>query len=304
MKLIRFLFFITALNCGFLGHAQIVDPEAFLNPSIWKSQLLFQSLKGDWRIHQNPQVRKELPFDFVIVNSDWSKALLFKEGFQISAQDFAETLEFENQKYLVVALGLKSFEWQELKQILRQDQSSSAFFHFVIPKSAANSTCQATTSKDSLKEMTLTLNEKNYLQQVGDCSLQVFAGAQQQGLATLEFFQSLANNPLALVSHMKEPFNAFKNLVMDMKNQTTQMLDSLQGLTANEKQDLACLITGELLMGMGTGVLLPGAPEKMPGFGKNSHSIRLNSGYRVLYELTPEGEVIIKRVNKGQIHKN
>lgn len=46
------------------------------------------------------------------------------------------------------------------------------------------------------------------------------------------------------------------------------------------------------------------APEKMPGFGKNAHSIRLNSGYRVLYELTPEGEVIIKRVNKGQIHKN
>lgn len=46
------------------------------------------------------------------------------------------------------------------------------------------------------------------------------------------------------------------------------------------------------------------APEKRPDFGKNAHSVRLSGGYRVLYDLTPEGEVLIRRVNKGQTHRN
>ncbi len=41
--------------------------------------------------------------------------------------------------------------------------------------------------------------------------------------------------------------------------------------------------------------------EKVEQFGKNARTIRLNGGYRVLFDVTPDG-VEIRRVNKGQIH--
>lgn len=41
--------------------------------------------------------------------------------------------------------------------------------------------------------------------------------------------------------------------------------------------------------------------EKVEQFGKNARTIRLNGGYRVLFDVTPDA-VEIRRVNKGQIH--
>lgn len=41
--------------------------------------------------------------------------------------------------------------------------------------------------------------------------------------------------------------------------------------------------------------------EKLPEFGENSYSVRLNGGYRILFEYDHQ-EIVIKRVNKGQIH--
>lgn len=41
--------------------------------------------------------------------------------------------------------------------------------------------------------------------------------------------------------------------------------------------------------------------EKVEQFGKNARTIRLNGGYRVLFDVTPDS-VEIRRVNKGQIH--
>lgn len=41
--------------------------------------------------------------------------------------------------------------------------------------------------------------------------------------------------------------------------------------------------------------------EKVEQFGKNARTVRLNNGYRVLFDVTPEG-VEVRRVNKGQIH--
>lgn len=43
--------------------------------------------------------------------------------------------------------------------------------------------------------------------------------------------------------------------------------------------------------------------EKLPQFGDNAYSIRLNDGYRVLFDVT-DGSLQVRRVNKGQIHGN
>lgn len=43
--------------------------------------------------------------------------------------------------------------------------------------------------------------------------------------------------------------------------------------------------------------------EKLPQFGNKAHSVRLNDGYRVLFDVTDDG-IEIRRVNKGQIHGN
>lgn len=43
--------------------------------------------------------------------------------------------------------------------------------------------------------------------------------------------------------------------------------------------------------------------EKLPQFGSKAHSVRLNDGYRVLFDVTDDG-IEIRRVNKGQIHGN
>lgn len=43
--------------------------------------------------------------------------------------------------------------------------------------------------------------------------------------------------------------------------------------------------------------------EKLSQFGENAYSVRLNDGYRVLFDMT-DAEFSIRRVNKGQIHGN
>lgn len=43
--------------------------------------------------------------------------------------------------------------------------------------------------------------------------------------------------------------------------------------------------------------------EKLPQFGDKAHSVRLNDGYRILFDVV-DGEVNVRRVNKGQIHGN
>jgi len=43
--------------------------------------------------------------------------------------------------------------------------------------------------------------------------------------------------------------------------------------------------------------------EKLPQFGSKAHSVRLNDGYRVLFDVTDD-VIEIRRVNKGQIHGN
>lgn len=41
--------------------------------------------------------------------------------------------------------------------------------------------------------------------------------------------------------------------------------------------------------------------EKVVQFGENARTVRLNGGYRILFDVTPTG-VTIRRVNKDQIH--
>lgn len=41
--------------------------------------------------------------------------------------------------------------------------------------------------------------------------------------------------------------------------------------------------------------------EKIPQFGPNAQSVRLNGGYRVLFDLKDD-ELIIREINKGHIH--
>lgn len=43
--------------------------------------------------------------------------------------------------------------------------------------------------------------------------------------------------------------------------------------------------------------------EKLSQFGNKAHSVRLNDGYRILFDLDDTG-VVLRRVNKGQIHGN
>lgn len=43
--------------------------------------------------------------------------------------------------------------------------------------------------------------------------------------------------------------------------------------------------------------------ERLTQFGEHAYSVRLNDGYRVLFDMT-DTEFSIRRVNKGQIHGN
>lgn len=43
--------------------------------------------------------------------------------------------------------------------------------------------------------------------------------------------------------------------------------------------------------------------EKTPQFGPNAHTIRLNDGYRVMFDIEPD-QVTVRMANKGKIHSN
>jgi plasmid maintenance system killer protein len=43
--------------------------------------------------------------------------------------------------------------------------------------------------------------------------------------------------------------------------------------------------------------------EKLPEFGPNAHSVRLNAGYRVLFDLDGDN-IVVRQVNAAKIHHN
>lgn len=43
--------------------------------------------------------------------------------------------------------------------------------------------------------------------------------------------------------------------------------------------------------------------EKLVQFGKDAHSVRLSNGYRILFDIK-DNEILIRQVNKGDIHRN
>lgn len=265
--MIRIILIILFISFFSQAQAELVDEDSFLQPSVWRAQLLAQKLDSEWAFYRNPQASKNLPFDFFITNRDWSKALLFKEGFAISSQDFASTVKFEDRTFAVVGVGLKKFEWDEIILQLERAPVSSVLFEVFVSRSFASTSaaCEVSTFKkqNSLSSFTKDLNEQSFLKQTGDCALQAFQGGKEMGTEMLDFFKQLATNPLALASKMRDSFVAFKDLVMNLKSQTSEFLHSLTGLTSVEKQELACTMTGELLAGLGAGALAPGASTRI-----------------------------------------
>lgn len=42
--------------------------------------------------------------------------------------------------------------------------------------------------------------------------------------------------------------------------------------------------------------------EKLKQFGPHAQSVRLNGGYRILFDLKDDGQLVIREINKGHIH--
>lgn len=42
--------------------------------------------------------------------------------------------------------------------------------------------------------------------------------------------------------------------------------------------------------------------EKLKQFGPHAQSVRLNGGYRILFDLKDDGQIFIREINKGHIH--
>ena len=239
------LFILLSSQAGARPSLQI--SQGFEKPSSWRQAHLEQ--RSDLQILRT-RASRATPYDFILATKDLSKALLFKEGLagQVSGPQMNYfVLEVLGRSFFVVNVGFSESEVTRFIASLKQ-QSAHWLFSVLLPQSQAMDFCEAQ-DKNLLAvgDVQNQIQNNELVSRISKCALDAFAGVKNQAQDTMDFFKKLVTDPAALASEMKDSFIQLKNFVTNIRTEMQGLLNSLQGLTLEEKLQLACQLTGETL---------------------------------------------------------
>lgn len=200
-------------------------------------------------------------FDRAFVSARWEKSLLLKAGLQAPPDLEGKVIEepslglqafhfrYEGVSYLLVALNLSNAEFRELVKPWLRSTTASRWSWLLPSAQAAGAECAAFTS-NSTQGVASTANyiESNeILKGIGRCGADALHGVLNSATASFDFFKKLATNPKALWSEMKESFSQLKHFALNIQSELKQVFENLKGLPTEQKVQLACTFTGELI---------------------------------------------------------
>ncbi len=247
-----------------------------INPSPLRYKALKQSFQraGLASLSDQAFVSSSLKFDFAFASSEWKKFVLIKEGLKAPASDrykifhakdlssLVVNFEFQGSHYVLIATGLTAAELKNLFQDIAPLKENAQLWKlraFFPTAQAAQCASPALTSTQKLAPTLRHIENVELLRTIGKCSGDALRGAYQGAENTLSFFKVLAQNPAKLWQEMKQSFDELKAFTMNMQTEIKKILANMQTLSVEQRLELACTITGELLLGTATSLAVGGS---------------------------------------------
>lgn len=255
---------------------QIKD-ESLVNPSIFQRHQLskYFSKAGFSPLTEQGLTKVGLPFDGVYVSDKWEKSILLKAGLEApiavkghiieekSLGLLAFHFEFEGVPYLLLAINLSTDEFRNIIMPFNKKKYSQ-IWSYLLPSAHADYSCQKSNRQVTDIQRTTDYIQNNIvLRSIGRCGLDALQGLQESTKDTLDFFKSLSGDSSGLWNSMKESYNDLKNFALNMNFEFQQMFEVLGKLTPEQKAQIACNMTGKIIMKTAQGLLLAGSLVKL-----------------------------------------
>jgi hypothetical protein len=216
-----------------------------------------------------------MPFDFVYVDQSWEKVLLVKEGLKAPADKigvifrdqkvgaFLFHFQMDGSSYVVMALGFSS---DELFKVLAPFQPKKSYSKWTLLFNSAyamDTDCDTQMRiQKSLAANSAALEDGMVLRTIGKCGADAWQGVKQSATDTLDFFKKLATDPQALWGEMKESFLQLKEFALNIKSEMNSLLITLRNMPTEQKMQVVCTMTGELIAGAAQAALAAGSLAK------------------------------------------
>ncbi|MBS1969654.1 MAG: hypothetical protein JSU04_05080 [Bdellovibrionales bacterium] len=277
MRILLLLFFIFVGPRSW-GFQYQIEAKSLLHPSLLKAQQLSRTFESEglWSVRSASFVQVGMPFDFVYVNQDWDKAILVKEGLVAPAEKMGVILrdeklgasifhfQIEGSSYVLMALGFSSAELNHILAPFKPRLSASKWSLLMNSAYAADADCNPkTTAQQTLAESSAGLEDGAILRMIGKCGMDALQGVKQSAEGTMNFFKKLVSDPGALWTDMKNSFSELKEFALNMKSEVISMIDTLGNMPAEQKLQIACTMTGEVLGGAIQAAILAGTLTKI-----------------------------------------
>jgi hypothetical protein len=256
-----------------------IETKGLLHPSLLKAQQLARTFESEglWSVRSASLLQAGMPFDFAYVNQNWDKALLVKEGLVAPADKMGVIIrdeklgasifhfQIEGSSYVLMALGFSSAELKQVLAPFRPRATASSKWSLLINTAfAAEADCDPkTTAQQTLARSSAGLEDGAVLRMIGKCGLDALQGVKQSAEGTVNFFKKLVSDPAALWNEMKNSFSELKEFALNMKAEITGMIDTLGNMPAEQKLQIACTMTGEVLGGAIQAAILAGTLTKI-----------------------------------------
>lgn len=254
-----------------------IASESLLNPSLTQRYELSRHFNkaGFTSLADRSLNRAGFPFDGAYISGAWQKSLLLKAGLKVSSSIEGQIIEekslgllafhfeFQGTPYLLLAINVSRAELAEIVQPWLKTQQSGLWQVF-IPSAQAAEVCRPKSGAlDGIQKTAGYIESSAVIQSIGRCGLEALQGASQTVSGTLDFFKKLATNPTALWGEMKSSFNELKAFALNLNSELQQVFQALGNLSPEQKAQIACTMTGGLLVGVAQGLLMPGSLAKL-----------------------------------------
>lgn len=238
--------------------------ENLQKPSTLRYKVLEKSFQrsGLHSLRDSSFAKSAFKFDFALVSHDWKKSILIKEGLKAPASEryklfkmkdldsLVLNFDFQGSHYVIITTGVSSAELKTLLQDIApiKDNAQLWKFRMLFPYADAAQCDPLLNSVEQLAPTMKHIENAELLKTIGKCSADALQGANQGAADTLHFFKSLAKNPAQLWKEMKQSFEELKEFALNMQTELKTTLASLQSLSVEQRLEIACTLTGELLL--------------------------------------------------------
>lgn len=274
----RFLFFTLIL---LLSHAAWsfqyqIETGPLLNPSRLQAYELKKHFEkfGYHSLSDQNLSAGGLPFDSLLISNHWEKSLMIKAGLKVPSSFEGQIIEddssgvsafhfrFEGTPYLIVALHHKKSELQRLFQPWLKT-SQSVLWRLLVPEAQALYCPPMNKTTAGLQSTAKHIESNEILKTIGSCGMDALQGMKQSVTGTFDFFKTLATNPKKLWTEMKESFVQLKEFALNLNQELKQVFAAFSSMSSEQKVQLACTMTGELIAGAAQAFIAGGALAKL-----------------------------------------